>query len=359
MIHSQTIVTSLPFNIERFLATFDVELEYAWAEASDLSEERVYYLWQAQHSTSVFVIERMNREQLRLSMDALASYEDYRLFPYLADCLSAQLRGEGIAGVFDRYDEEWVATSIGEAVALLKAHLTLGRRYYLHHPLEPFLYVDAPLLASVAVSVHSSTPRIYGYVQHLLREQRVPTALQTGFAPEDEEILDVEVDVPQHQSIGRVRSWQLDGSETWESFAQEDVEMLLQVAQHYEGTADGVVLNDVGTIFQEGIGVARDGKAAERWWREAIAQGDLTFAPSNLGDLYRKGCAPLPADLQQAVEAYAQGIDPYATFRLGQAAEEGWTDQPDMERAISLYRQAAQKGHHRGIRRCRELGITF
>lgn len=345
--------------MDRFLQTLDVELEYAWAEAPEVHAERVYYLWQPRHSTSVFVIERTHRDQICLSMDALASYEDYRLFPYLADCLSAQLRGEGIAHVFQDYDEEWAATAIGEAVALLKAHLMLGRRYYLHQPLEPFQYVDASLFASVAVSVHSATPRIYGYLQHLLRTGRVPTALHTGFATNDEELLEIEVDLPQHRSIGRVRSWQLDGSETWESFAQEDVDMLLSLAHHYEGEIDGVVLNDLGTIFQEGIGVERDGKEAERWWREAIAQGDSTFAPSNLGDLYRKGCPPLLPDLYQAVETYSLGTDPYATFRLGQAAEEGWTEAPNLERATQFYRQAAQQGHHRGIRRCRELGIPF
>lgn len=359
MTHSLLIASPLKIDINALLRALDVEMEYAWGESPDGEGQRVYYLWQPKHSTTVFVIERADAQHVRLSMDALASWPDYRLFPYLADCLSAQLRGEGIAGIFQRYDEDWIALAIGETVAAVKVHLSLGRRYYLHQPLEPFQYIDASLLASVAVSHYSATPRIYGYIQYLLRGGRVPTALDTGFAPEDSELLELEVDVPQHVSIGRVRSWQTDGSETWESFAQEDVDMLLQLAATYDGQADGVVLNDLGTIYQEGIGVACDGQAAARWWREAIAQGDLTFAPNNLGDLYRKGCEGLAPDLRIAAEAYASGTDPYATYRLGQAAEEGWCTTPDLERAKQLYRLAAQRGHHRGIKRCEELHIAY
>ena len=49
--------------------------------------------------------------------------------------------------------------------------------------------------------------------------------------------MDVEIDVPQHVSIGRVKSWQTDGTETWESFSREDVDMLLELGKEYrEGT---------------------------------------------------------------------------------------------------------------------------
>ena len=75
--------------------------------------------------------------------------------------------------------------------------------------------------------------------------------------------------------------------------------MLLELGKEYrEGTpVDGVVLNDIGTLYQEGVGVFPDGYQAEFWFKEAVRQGDLTYASANLGDLYRKGCGTLPVSL--------------------------------------------------------------
>ena len=164
---------------------------------------------------------------------------------------------------------------------------------------------------------------------------------------------EVEVDIPQHEAIGRVKSWQLDGSETYETYSQEDVEHLLSLASEYkEGKPlHGVVLNDIGTIHQEGIGMPVDGESAIYWFKEAYKQGDNLYAPTNLGDLYRKGCGNVSADLKKAFEAYQLSVDPYAHYRIGQAYEEGWMCEPDMAKAMKWYQQAAQEGHHLAIKR--------
>ena len=107
------------------------------------------------------------------------------------------------------------------------------------------------------VNLHSSTSRIYGYIQYLLRKGWLLEATKEEFlADRMAYAMDVEIDVPQHVSIGRVKSWQTDGTETWESFSREDVDMLLELGKEYrEGTpVDGVVLNDIGTLYQEGVG---------------------------------------------------------------------------------------------------------
>ena len=54
------------------------------------------------------------------------------------------------------------------------------------------------------------------------------------------------------------------------SFSREDVDMLLELGKEYrEGTpVDGVVLNDIGTLYQEGVGVFPDGYQAEFWFKE-------------------------------------------------------------------------------------------
>lgn len=167
---------------------------------------------------------------------------------------------------------------------------------------------------------------------------------------------EVEVEIPQHEAIGRVKSWQPDGSGTYETYSKEDVEHLLFLAEEYkEGKSlHGVVLNDIGTIHQEGIGMPANGKEAIYWFKEATKQGDKLYAPTNLGDLYRKGCGEVSSDLKKAFEAYQLSTDPYAHYRIGQAYEEGWTGEPDIEKAMKWYRQAAEEGHHLAINRLKK-----
>ena len=169
--------------------------------------------------------------------------------------------------------------------------------------------------------------------------------------PETDE--EVEVDIPQHVAIGRVKSWQLDGSETYETYSQEDVDHLLSLASEYRQgkPLHGVVLNDIGTIHQEGIGIPVDGESAIYWFEEAYKKGDKLYAPTNLGDLYRKGCGTVKADLKKAFASYQLSIDPYAHYRIGQAYEEGWTGVSDMELAMKWYKQAAEERHHLAIKR--------
>ena len=167
---------------------------------------------------------------------------------------------------------------------------------------------------------------------------------------------EVEVDVPQHVPVGKVKSWQTDGAETWESFSREDVELLLQLAEGYRQGKEvaGVVLNDIGTLYQEGVGIPVDKHQAEYWFRQAISAGDRMYAPSNLGDLYRKGGPGFPVSLPLAMQAYRLSEDPYAHYRIGQAYEEGWNGDPDPEKAFYWYRKAADEGHHLAIRRLRK-----
>ncbi len=468
-------------------------------------------------SVTLFLIQQTDNGYL-LSMDGLASYDDYRFLPYLVDSLSlclnnepftsdgcsayelynenwvADTMGEEVAylkcylqllvdslslclnnepftsdgcSAYELYNENWVADTMGEEVAYLKCYLQLGLKYYLSLPIPSTnVYVDVATLRSVGVSIHSATPRIYGYVHYLLRANRLPCdeevdngpvegagevevsihsatpriygyvhyLLRANRLPCDEEVDngpvegagEVEVDVPQHQSIGTVLSWQTDGSETTESYGREDVELLLQLAEAYRrgepcdgvvlndsiGTVlswqtdgsettesygredvelllqlaeayrrgepcDGVVLNDIATIYEHGIGVEADAEVAAHWYREAIRQGDHigveadaevaahwyreairqgdhTFAPTSLGDLYRKGAGRIAKDLHRAVAAYRQSVDPYAWYRLGQSYEEGWLPTSlgdlyrkgagriakDLHRAVAAYRQS-------------------
>ena len=314
-------------------------------------------------STTIFQLSRDTDGIYSVGLSGMASFHDYRLLPYLADCLNVHLNGEGLTvdgrSVYDVYDEEWAEDCIGDAVAQMKVALVRMHKFYVPAALLPGTYVSEDMLRHFGVTKHSSTPRIYGYMQYILKNAIAPAAdeeeISRDFADVD---FNEMTDVPQHVSIGRVRSWQTDGSETWESFAQDDVDALLEVGRDYRkgGEAYGVVLNDLGTIYQEGIGVEKDGRMAEYWFCEACRQGDRTYAPSNLGDIYRKGCGEVTPSAEKAFKAYMMSDDPYAHYRIGQAYEEGWTGVKDMAKAMEWYRKAADEGHHLAIKRLMQDG---
>lgn len=361
MLHTLPIAAcnSVPFNFSHFLKELEVPVRLE-AEGAD-GTVTYYYLSRPQHSTTLFALVDYGGGNYEIWMDGMASFADYRFFPYFADCLHRFLNGtplqiEGMS-VFEYYNEEWVADAIGEEIATLKSVLSIAPRYYLSLSFEPYTYVSKELLAEVGVGLHSSTPRIYGYTQFLMRNHRLRQATDREVA-EDEALNENEimVDVPQHVSIGKVKSWQLDGAETWESYAEEDVRMLRALGECFRQgeEVDGVVLNDLGTIYQEGIGVIQDGYLAEYWFEQATRQGDHHYAPTNLGDLYRKGCGELPASLCKAFQAYLRSDDPYAHYRIGQAYEEGWLGEKDMEKAMCWYRQAAKEGHHLALKRLKQ-----
>ena len=321
---------------------------------SEMPESIHWYFHREGTSTTLFAITSNLQGTYEVSIDNLASYDDLKFFPYLVDSLVKFLQGEvDIDNLYEELNEDWIEETIAEEIAYLKATLSIAPQYFVAQPLDDLAYVSIDVLQPFGVNLHSSTPRIYGYIQYLMRHHLLPCLKdwdEMNVPDTDEE---VEVDIPQHEAIGRVKSWQLDGSETYETYSQEDVEHLLSLASKYkEGKPlHGVVLNDIGTIHQEGIGMPVDGESAIYWFKEAYKQGDKLYAPTNLGDLYRKGCGNVSADLKRAFEAYQLSIDPYAHYRIGQAYEEGWMCEPDMEKAMKWYRQAAQEGHHLAIKR--------
>lgn len=361
------------FNIDAFIETVEVPLVIRNLEHDIENHCTFYYLYREGFSTTCFVIADYNSDSFEVEIDLMASFDDYRFFPYLADCLNQYINGEHLyiegKSVFEEYGENWAADSIGEEIALLKSTLSILPKYYIDLPLVPNSYISNEILAEFGVSIYSSTPRIHGYIQYIIKHGLVPVSTPEEASAEfdtysmayEENPDAFEADVPQHISIGRVKSWQVDGSETWESYSQEDIEMLLGLADRYlrkqNPGLSGVVMNDLGTIYQEGIGVPVDGYKAEFWFSEAVSHGDTLYAASNLGDLYRKGCGNLPASLPKAFEAYSKSTDYYAMYRIGQAYEEGWTGKTDMDEAVRWYRKAASFGHHLAVKRIERGGF--
>lgn len=313
-----------------------------------------WYFYREGKSTTLFIISYNLKDTYTISIDNLAAYEDLKFFPYLIDTLTKYLDGNmNINHIYQQMNEEWVENTISEEIARLKGTLTVVPRYFFAQAFNDFHYVSEDILYPFGVNLHSSTPRIYGYIQYMLRNDLLPSFDDWDEIPIDNLDEEVEVDIPQHVPIGRVKSWQLDGSETYETYSQEDVDHLLELVDEYDGglQLQGVVLNDIGTIHQEGIGIPIDGEKAIYWFTEAYEAGDTLYAPTNLGDLYRKGCGKVKPNLKKAFEAYLLSTDPYAHYRIGQAYEEGWMGRPDMELAMKWYHKAAEEGHHLAIKR--------
>ena len=324
---------------------------------SEMPDSHHWYFHRKGTSTTLFAIKSNLQGTYEVSIDNLASYDDLKFFPYLVDSLAKFLLGEiDFDNIYEEFDEDWIEESIADEIAYLKATLTVLPKYFLAQPIDELAYVSLETLAPFGVNLHSSTPRIYGYIQYLMRRHSLPCLKdwdEMDVPDVDEEI---EVDIPQHVAIGRVKSWQLDGSETYETYSQEDVEHLLSLASEYKKgkPLHGVVLNDIGTLHQEGIGMPVDGEKAIYWFKEAYKSGDTLYAPTNLGDLYRKGCGSVEPCPGKAFEAYQLSVDPYAHYRIGQAYEEGWTGVQDIKLAMKWYERAAREGHHLAIKRLKK-----
>lgn len=357
MTTSVNISSEKAFYYEKFLDYADIPgLELRFCATNGKGETICWFFTRKEISTTYFLLQK-STDGYELHVDNLAAYDDLRFFPYLADTLTKFLDGR-ISDVaentlYKTFDEEWVADTISEEIALLKGTLSIVTQYFPSLPTIEACYISLDKLRDFGVNLHSSTPRIYGYVQYMMRNNLLPCGEPLPI-PDTEET--IEVDIPQHTPVGRVKSWQLDGCETYETYSREDIELLLTLADEYHNGKHlhGVVLNDIGTLYHEGVGIPVNGEKALFWFNEALKAGDTLYAPTNMGDLYRKGCGTIKPSLQDAFKAYEKSTDPYAHYRIGQAYEEGWIAPPDTKEAIKWYKQAALEGHHLAIKRLKK-----
>jgi len=355
MVLEVNIESSIAFSFEKFAGLLGIDsIALAFSPDDDADIWGFYFVNQ---STTLFTIEQYDGLCI-LAIDKLASYEDYRLFPYLADTLCIMLTGEKFLAegksAFETFNEEWAEYNIGEEIAYLKCLLSINCKYYFSQPLtDDYQYLAKGILKKVGVTLNSSTPRIYGYICYMQKHGMIPVDKMVD-EPAGNQDDEINVEVPQHNSIGTVKSWQTDGSETTESYSKEDVDLLLELAENYvkgDARLEGVVLNDIGTIHEHGIGTPVNPDLAIRWFKEAIKRGDYLYAPTNLGDIFRKGLGHIEKDLTEATNYYMKSEDPYAWYRIGQSYEEGWTEAPNMGMAMEYYHKAAKAGHHLAIKR--------
>ena len=109
--------------------------------------------------------------------------------------------------------------------------------------------------------------------------------------------------------------------------------------------------NALGFDYATGAaGLPHDDVQAVDWYRKAALQ-NYAKAEVNLGDMYFYGLGGLDKNYLQALSWYLKASDqhnPGAEYRLGSMFEQGLGTDKDLQRAVSLYRNAANDGYPDG-----------
>lgn len=89
-------------------------------------------------------------------------------------------------------------------------------------------------------------------------------------------------------------------------YTYQQVREMLDIVENcedHEAFYDPDFTNDVGTFFEDGVGVEKDIDQAVYWYERAV-ELDSDLARSNLADILRKGTQGYPKNLKRAFELY-------------------------------------------------------
>ena len=130
-------------------------------------------------------------------------------------------------------------------------------------------------------------------------------------------------------------------------------EMLLLSASE-KGSTDA--MNELGCLYQKGIGVKQDYSKALEWLKKAATQ-DNSDAMNGLGYMYLKGTG-VEQDYQKSYEWFKKGAEKglaEAQFNLGICYAKGEGVQQDYDTAIKWIKQAAEQGHENAIKALKQI----
>lgn len=105
-------------------------------------------------------------------------------------------------------------------------------------------------------------------------------------------------------------------------------------------------MNNIGELYEDGHGVPEDPREALTWYRRAAGLGE-EMALRNLGDLYKAGRG-VPQDHATAVELYRKAVglgDSGAMVNLGVVLSDAHESHTDYPEALRLFRRAADLGN--------------
>jgi len=132
-----------------------------------------------------------------------------------------------------------------------------------------------------------------------------------------------------------------------------------QAAQWYAkaaGQGCGVAARNVAEMYDEGDGVAADPQQALKWYQKAVDLGD-GGAATRAGYFYENGIGG-PVDYAKAMQAYQLGAsirDPVALNQIGFMLQHGLGGPAEPDAAYAYYKMAEAQGDDRAPAHIQEL----
>lgn len=84
---------------------------------------------------------------------------------------------------------------------------------------------------------------------------------------------------------------------------RQDYEEALRLLRPLAESGDAMAQNNLGTLYQLGLGVKRDLQEAIKWFKLAVDQGEGSAA-HNLGTIYLSGSPEVPVDQGESKKWY-------------------------------------------------------
>jgi len=137
-----------------------------------------------------------------------------------------------------------------------------------------------------------------------------------------------------------------DFQEGIEAFNQGDYQKALEAWRPLLEAGDPRAQNNLGSMYDYGLGVPQDYIEAEHWYRLAAEQGNAT-AQNNLGSLFDYGLG-VTQDFNEAAKWYRRAADQgsvAAQHNLGILYANGTGVFQDYIEAVRWYGQAAEQGY--------------
>jgi TonB family protein len=163
--------------------------------------------------------------------------------------------------------------------------------------------------------------------------------LASGDGPSHSRSVTVEVAIPENPDVGTLLS------RAKESRTKNDYATAFSLFHEAAELGDPEAVNQVGWMYQNGLGVTRDYAEAMTWFRKA-AQAGNGDGMNNIGWLYQAGWG-VTQDYHEANEWYKKAADAgngAGMYNVGWLYQNGLGVTRDYPEAIKWYRQAAENG---------------
>jgi TPR repeat protein len=124
-----------------------------------------------------------------------------------------------------------------------------------------------------------------------------------------------------------------------------DYARAMRIFQQWAAKGDSTSMNNIGWMYQHGLGMPVDGEEALKWYSKAAALGNAVAA-TNAGWIYEHGLG-VPVDYAKAMAMYAAGASqryPLALNHVGFMLQHGLGVPPEPDAAYIYYKMAAAAG---------------